>query len=43
MKIFLQLFIQFFHIGVFSFGGGYATLPFLYAIQRNTIGIQQNS
>mgnify|MGYP001148578374 CR=1 FL=1 len=34
MKIFLQLFIQFFHIGVFSFGGGYATLPFLYAISE---------
>ena len=27
-----QLFIQFFHIGVFSFGGGYATIPFLYEI-----------
>lgn len=34
MKIFFQLFIQFFHIGVFSFGGGYATLPFLYAISE---------
>ncbi len=32
MKLFLQLFLQFFHIGVFSFGGGYATLPFLYDI-----------
>ncbi len=32
MKIFLQLFFQFFHVGVFSFGGGYATLPFLYDI-----------
>ncbi|MCM1339845.1 MAG: chromate transporter [Muribaculaceae bacterium] len=30
--IFLHLFLQFFHIGVFSFGGGYATLPFLYDI-----------
>lgn len=29
---FLQLFLQYFHIGVFSFGGGYATLPFLYEI-----------
>ena len=27
-----QLFLQFFHVGVFSFGGGYATLPFLYDI-----------
>ena len=32
MKLYLQLFLQFFHVGVFSFGGGYATLPFLYAI-----------
>ncbi len=32
MKLYLQLFFQFFHIGVFSFGGGYATLPFLYDI-----------
>lgn len=32
MKLFLILFFQFFHIGIFSFGGGYATLPFLYDI-----------
>jgi len=32
MKLYLQLFLQFFHVGVFSFGGGYATLPFLYDI-----------
>lgn len=32
IKLYLQLFFQFFHIGVFSFGGGYATLPFLYHI-----------
>ena len=32
MKLFVQLFLQFFHVGVFSFGGGYATLPFLYDI-----------
>lgn len=32
MALLFQLFIQFFHIGVFSFGGGYATLPFLYAL-----------
>ncbi len=32
MNLILQLFIQFFHIGIFSFGGGYATLPFLYDI-----------
>ncbi len=30
--IFLRLFLEFFHIGLFSFGGGYATLPFLYHI-----------
>lgn len=30
--IYLKLFIEFFHIGLFSFGGGYATLPFLYHI-----------
>jgi chromate transporter len=30
--IYLQLFLQFFHVGVFSFGGGYATLPFLFDI-----------
>lgn len=33
--ILLELFINFFHIGVFSFGGGYATLPFLYEIAEN--------
>lgn len=27
--IYLSLFIEFFKIGIFSFGGGYATLPFL--------------
>lgn len=32
IKLYLLLFAQFFHIGVFSFGGGYATLPFLYHI-----------
>ena len=30
--ILLQLFCSFFNIGLFSFGGGYATLPFLYDI-----------
>lgn len=32
LKLLSQLFLQFFHVGVFSFGGGYATLPFLYDI-----------
>ena len=31
-NLFIQIFLQFFHIGLFSFGGGYATLPFLYDI-----------
>ena len=30
--IYLKLFLEFFHIGLFSFGGGYATIPFLYHI-----------
>ena len=32
--IFLHLFIEFFKIGIFSFGGGYATIPFLYHISH---------
>lgn len=35
MNLLFQLFLQFFNIGIFSFGGGYATLPFLYAIAEN--------
>lgn len=35
LKLLSQLFLQFFHVGVFSFGGGYATLPFLYDIADN--------
>lgn len=30
--IYLKLFLEFFHIGLFSIGGGYATIPFLYHI-----------
>jgi chromate transporter len=30
--LYLHLFLQFFKVGIFSFGGGYATLPFLYEI-----------
>ena len=30
--IYINLFLQFFQIGLFSFGGGYATIPFLYHI-----------
>lgn len=30
MKIYLLLYFEFFKIGLFSLGGGYATLPFLY-------------
>lgn len=32
--IYLQLVSEFFKIGLFSFGGGYATLPFLYHISQ---------
>ena len=32
--IFFHLFIEFFKIGMFSFGGGYATIPFLYHISQ---------
>lgn len=33
--IYLLLFLEFFKIGLFSFGGGYATIPFLYHISEN--------
>lgn len=32
--IYLHLFWEFFKIGLFSFGGGYATIPFLYHISQ---------
>lgn len=32
--IYLQLICEFFKIGLFSFGGGYATIPFLYHISE---------
>ena len=32
--IYLHLFWEFFKIGMFSFGGGYATIPFLYHISQ---------
>ncbi len=35
VKLYLTLFLQFFHTGVFSFGGGYATIPFLYHMADN--------
>ncbi len=34
--IFLRLFLEFFKIGLFSVGGGMATLPFLYELSENT-------
>ncbi|MDO4804915.1 MAG: chromate transporter [Lachnospiraceae bacterium] len=34
--IYLQLFFQFFKTGLFSVGGGLATLPFLYEMSNNT-------
>ena len=30
MLIYFQLFYEFIKIGLFTFGGGYAALPFLY-------------
>jgi len=32
--IYLLLFLEFFKIGFFAFGGGYATIPFLYNISE---------
>lgn len=32
--IYFQLIFEFFKIGIFSFGGGYATIPFLYHIAQ---------
>lgn len=32
--IYLLLIFEFFKIGIFSFGGGYATIPFLYQISE---------
>lgn len=32
--IYLHLVLEFFKIGLFSFGGGYATIPFLYHISE---------
>ena len=32
--IYIKLIIEFFKIGLFSFGGGYATIPFLYHISE---------
>lgn len=32
--VYLNLFYEFFKTGLFSFGGGYATLPFLYNISE---------
>lgn len=34
--IYLRLFLEFFHTGLFSVGGGYATLPFLYDMGERT-------
>ncbi len=36
MNTFLKLFIEFFKTGLFSVGGGLATLPFLYEISDST-------
>lgn len=34
--IFLRLFYEFFKVGLFSFGGGLATIPFLYELSTST-------
>ncbi len=39
MNLYLQLFFTIFHVGVFSFGGGYATLPFLYDIAEKNFTV----
>lgn len=36
MTIYLRLFYEFFKIGLFSVGGGLATLPFLYKVSAET-------
>jgi len=43
--IYLKLFLEFFKIGLFSFGGGYATIPFLYHLAEihNWFSTQQLS
>ena len=43
--LYLNIFIQFFQIGLLSFGGGYATLPFLYHLTEtaNWYSVQQLS
>lgn len=33
--IYLKLFLEFFQVGLFSFGGGYATIPFLYQLAES--------
>lgn len=35
MSIYLELFIEFFKIGLFSIGGGAATIPFLYELSES--------
>lgn len=36
MNIFIEMFLRFFTCGLFSVGGGLATLPFLYSISEQT-------
>lgn len=36
MNIFIEMFFRFFTCGLFSIGGGLATLPFLYSISEQT-------
>ena len=34
--LFLYLVLEFFKIGAFSFGGGFATLPYIFALADKT-------
>ncbi len=36
ISLYIQLFFEFFKTGLFTIGGGLATLPFLYEMQRKT-------
>lgn len=41
--IILKLFFQFLKIGAFSFGGGMATLPYIYEMSERTTWIDENA
>ena len=43
LKLYFLLYYEFFKIGIFAIGGGYATLPFLYYVQSqyNWFGLEE--